>query len=199
MKAFATFVYHLRKIYIDMETIETPPKPGMGRNAFTHGMITAALLILFSLLTYALDMMQNRALGFVTFILLVGGMYYGTKTYRDRYLNGFISYGKAFTSTFTIALIASVVLAVYIFLFYKFFDPDMVQVIREEAEQEMLRRDPEISDQELEMALSWTQRFTTPGWMAVFGFITNAVVSIILALIISVFLKKEDPAQQQMV
>lgn len=182
-----------------METTSNAFVPGPAKNALTHGLITGGLLILFSLLTYALGMMENKAIGFVTFILLVGGMYYGTKTYRERQLNGFISYGKSFSSSFLIGLIASLVLSIYIYLFYKFFDPSMIEVMRHTAEQEILRRDPEITDEALNMALSWTERFTSPGWLAVFGLLTNLFVTAILALILSFFLKKEDATQSPMV
>lgn len=182
-----------------MENIETPASNSLGRNALTHGLITGALLILFSLLTYALGMMENKAMSYVTFILLVGGMYYGTKTYREKFLDGFLSYGKAFNSTFLIGLVASVILGIYIFVFYQYFDPEMINGIREQAEQEILKRNPEISEQELDMALSMAGRFTTPVWMAFFAFLTNVFVSAIISLIISIFLKKEDPSQQQMI
>ena len=169
------------------------------QNAIKHGLITGGLLILYSLLTYALDMMQNRALSYVSFILMVGGMYYGTKVYRDQVLGGMISYSKAFGSAFLIGVIASLFLSVYIFFFYRFFAPEMIEVLLDQAEQEILRSRPGISDEELDMALSMATKFTSPVWLSVLGFFTNAIVSLIIGLILGLLLRREDPQTRQMI
>ncbi|HOI00573.1 MAG TPA: DUF4199 domain-containing protein [Bacteroidales bacterium] len=166
--------------------------------AIRHGLITGGLLILFTLLIYALGMMQNKALGFVSILLLIGGMYIGTKNYRDHVLGGFMTYGKAFTTAFFIGLVASVLLSVYTYFFYTFFDPGMIDVIVEQAEETMLQRNPELTDEQLDMALTMTRKMTQPGWLAGMGIITNGIASLIIGLILGIFLKKEDPFASQL-
>jgi hypothetical protein len=89
--------------------------------AIRHGLITGGLLILFTLLIYALGMMQNKALGFVSILLFIGGMYIGTKNYRAHVLGGFMTYGKAFTTAFFIGLVASgIIVRIHLFFLYLF-------------------------------------------------------------------------------
>ena len=69
-------------------------------NALSYGLIVGAVLILFSLLMFLLGMHTNKYLGYLGYVFLIAGMAWGTLEYRKKYLGGFISYGKAFTSCF---------------------------------------------------------------------------------------------------
>lgn len=183
-----------------MENSETIKNPGMARNALIHGLITGGLLILFYLLMYALGMLDQYVVQLVIyFVLLAGGMYYGTKTYRDRHLNGFMSYNTALGSTFMIALWSGILYSLFTFLFLRFFDPGLVDVMLEQAEERILKMMPEISDSDLQTQLDAQRRMMQSGMGYLWSFIGNIVVSLILALIVSIFLKREDPSHQQMV
>ncbi len=56
----------------------------------------------------------------------------------------------------------------------------------------MVNTNPEMSEDQLETALAMTEKFTTPVMMMVMGFITYTVLSAVISLIASIFLKKED-------
>ena len=68
----------------------------------------------------------------------------------------------------------------------------MIIEIVNNAEENILKRSPNISDAELEMALKYTANFTTPVMMAVWAFVANVIVSVILSLIVSIFIKRDN-------
>ena len=60
------------------------------------------------------------------------------------------------------------------------------------AEQEILNSDPEISDENLDMALSMTQKMLQPQWMITLSVLGGTFMGFFYSLIISFFVKKED-------
>jgi len=197
-QAFHTFVHHQTEYAMEME--ESPRTSSFGMNALRHGLITAGLLILFYLLIYALDMLDKTVLQLlVYFVLLAGGMYYGTKTYRDRHLGGFMAYNKALASTFMIAFWAGLAYTIFTFLFLRFFDPGLVEVMMDQAEERVLKMMPDISDEQLQTQLETQRRMMESGIGYVWSFAGNLVISLILALLVSIFLKREDPSRQEMI
>lgn len=160
--------------------------------ALYYGLITGVALIVLSLILYITNLYMNRPLGYLSMLLLVAGMVYGTFEYRKNYMNGFITYGQAFTLCFLIGLFTAVITAIYTFIFAEFIYPGFTQEILEKARQEMLNSGREMTDEQLEMAMEWTRKFTSPVMMAIMDLVTKVFFSVILALLAALFLKKED-------
>lgn len=57
-----------------------------------------------------------------------------------------------------------------------------------------MNQNANLSEEQIETALSYTAKFTTPVMMMVWGFITYIVISAIIGLLAAIFIKKEDPS-----
>ena len=57
----------------------------------------------------------------------------------------------------------------------------------------MLEANPEISDQELDLALSMTTKFMQPHWMMIMSVLGGTFMGFLFSLIISIFVKKDNP------
>lgn len=57
----------------------------------------------------------------------------------------------------------------------------------------MYQRNPNMSDSDLEMAMSWTRMMMKPWLMAIWGIIGNTIAGLIISLIVAIFMKKEKP------
>jgi hypothetical protein len=163
------------------------------KNSINYGLITGAVLILFSLLLYAFDLWDNKGLSLLSYLLLLILMFLGTKGYRDKTLEGFIGFGKAFNAAFFIGLFATVLLTVYTYVFFKFFDPGAIEKMMELAEEAMRNEQSNASEEDIELAMSYAAKFMKPGAMAIMGLIYNVVASVILALLVGAVVKKEAP------
>ncbi|MCK9205384.1 MAG: DUF4199 domain-containing protein [Bacteroidales bacterium] len=159
-----------------------------------YGLITGIGLILLSLILYIAGLYMNKWLSSISYLILIGGVVYGTVDYRKNYLNGYMTYGKAFTLCFLIGLFAGLLAAIYTFLFAQFIHPGFVGEILEQSRQQMVTTSPNMSEEQIESALAMTAKFTSPVMMMVFGAITYAVLSAVLGLVAAIFLKKEDPS-----
>jgi hypothetical protein len=168
-------------------------------NALTYGLITGAVMIVYSLILYLLNLHLNKYLGYVSFLLLIAGMSYGTIQFRDKVMNGFISYGKAYSSGFMIALFAGILGAIYAFIFYKFIAPDVVREMLDMVRQKIMTRSPEMTDDQIEQAMNMTAKFMTPPLMSFFFLLYCVIIAAIAGLITSAFIKKEDTSSSPIV
>ncbi len=161
-------------------------------NALWFGVITGAVLILYSLILFLVGMHTNRYLGYVGYVILLAGMIWGTLEYRNKYLGGFIAYGKACSSCFMIGLYAGLLSAVYMFIFAKFIHPVFVQELLEISREAIYNSNPNMSEEQVDQALEMSSKFMSPVMMAIWAFVGYLIASAILGLIVAIFLKKED-------
>ncbi|MEI7982368.1 MAG: DUF4199 domain-containing protein [Bacteroidota bacterium] len=158
------------------------------------GMITGAGLIILSLILFIAGVYMNRWFSSLAYLLLIGGMVYGTLDFRKTYSNGFMTFGKAFSLCFLIGLFAGLASAIYSFVFAQFIHPGFVQEILDKAREQMVTGNPNMSEEQMETALAWTAKFTSPVMLMIFGFLTYAGISAVFGLVAAIFLKKDDPA-----
>lgn len=161
-------------------------------NSLTFGALTGIALILLSTLIYLLGMDNKSPLQYLTYVIFIVGIAWGTKYYKDVNLRGFISYGTSFLSGFYIGIIAGAIASVFTFILVKWVDPIIINKILEQAEEKLIEKYPDWPQQQLDSAMAMTKKFTTPVWMASLSFLSNTIVSVILSLIIAIFMKKKD-------
>lgn len=158
--------------------------------ALNYALITAALLIVLDLIFYVMDTPYDSKIKYVAYLIFIGGIIWGQKVYRDAHSEGLISYGKSFSVGFTVGFFAALILAIYAFAFMKFFDPTMITKILETSEQTLIDRG-DMTDDQIEQALSITAKFTTPLMVSVMALIFNTIAVTIISLVTSIFIKKE--------
>ena len=178
--------------------MEEKPKSSTS-NALIYGLITGVVMTVYSLILYLFNLHLNKYLGYISFLILIAGMAYGTIQFRNKVMNGFISYGKAYSSGFMIALFAGILGAIYSFIFYKFIAPDVVREILDMARQNIMARGPEMTDEQIEQAMNMTSKFMTPPLMSIFFLLYCLIIGAIGGLITSAFIKKEDKSASPIV
>jgi hypothetical protein len=155
-----------------------------------HGVILGAILIVFSLLLYLLDMSRS-GLQYVSYAILIGYLIYALIQWRDKHNEGLLSYGQSFSAGFLIILFSSFLLAAYVFLFFGFVAPDEIDVMLREAEENVLKAQPDMSDETLDITMKWTTMMMSPWMMAVWAFVGNLLAGLVLSAILAAFVKKE--------
>jgi len=173
--------------------MEEKPRSVMS-NGIYYGAITGAAIIVFSLIMFLLDLYLNKAVSWIGYVFLVAGMIWGTLEYRKKYSNGFLTYGKAFSSCFWIGMFAGILASIYLFVFIQFIHPGFINELLEQARANMLASRPDMTEEQLEQALSISAKFMSPVMMVVWGLAAYAAMSAVIGLILAIFLKKEDPS-----
>jgi len=170
-------------------------KVSVWKNSINYGLIGSMFMILFSVILYLLGMMENKWLGFISYLILAFAMYLAAKNWRDNINGGWMSYSEAFKTGFFVTLIAAVLLVIYNYIFFNFIDPDFIVEQMAKAEEKILEAQPNISDADLEKALEMTAKFTSTTMMAIFGFIFTVIIGSIISAIVAIFAKNEDKSQ----
>lgn len=166
-------------------------KPSNVKVAINHGLLLGVALVLFSLLMYIIGLPLDSKVQWISYGIMIAGLFYGIKLWRDKYNDGFLSYGQAFSNGFFTILFAGILTSVWVLLFFSVIAPGEIEKMMEIAEEKMYESQPNLSDAEIEMALSYSKMFMSPVWMAVWGFIGNLAAGTILSAIIAIFVKKE--------
>ncbi len=158
--------------------------------ALNYALITGAILIVLDLIFYVLDMPFDSKIKYVSWLVYIGGIIWGQKVYRDNHSGGLITYGKSFSVGFTVGFFAAILVSVYSFAFMKFFDPGIIAQILETQEQTMIESG-DLSNEQIEQALSMTAKFTTPFMISVMALIFSTLGVVVISLVTSIFMKKE--------
>lgn len=161
-------------------------------SSLTSGFILAIVLIAFSLLMYFLDVDRESKIMWLSYLILAAGLYWSVISYRKKIPGEFLTYGQAFVSGFLTGLFASAIMAIFTYVYIQYIDTTLIDKILAKAEETIINRQPDISDEDLDTALSMTRRFTSPVMMSVFSFIGNVILSTLFSLIIAIFAKRED-------
>ncbi len=154
-------------------------------------------LAAFSYLRYLMGMMQSSAAELFSWAIYGAFVYYTIKLYRDRYLGGFIGYGKALWAGTRTGLWAGIVLGAYLFIFLKFIDPAYMDELIATAQEAYLQSG--MSAAQVENLDDVIRMSTSPTVMIISGTLSVGFGAFIFSLVISAFMKKEgDPFQQIM-
>lgn len=174
---------NLLKIFI-MEN-----KPNVWKNGLNWGIITGLVTVIYSTLMYFLGLNLESWTGWISYIILIGGIVYGTIQYRDNVLGGSISYAQALGFGVIISLVVAIISAVFS-LILSIIDPGIIDQILEKAQEEMLKQG--LSDDQVEQAIEMQKKFMNPGFIAGMAVPVMTFMGFIFSLITSIFLKKED-------
>lgn len=103
-----------------------------------YGLILSAILIGINLIFYVFDLTELPMLASLlifTATMIAAGyvMNKAAAFYRDNKLEGTMVYGKAFVIAFLVGLFSALVLALYVYLFYAFFDPQALEIAYQKA------------------------------------------------------------------
>lgn len=164
-------------------------KPSLFQHTMTWGAITGIILIVFSLVLYLVHQSANRALGYLSYVLLIAGIIIGSIAYRDKALGGFISYKDAFVTGLLITIFAGILSSFFSFILIRYIDPSVMEQIIAKAEEKMMSRG--MSEDQVELAMEKTKEFMGSPLMVLIGLLSFAFIGTIISLITAAIVKKE--------
>lgn len=119
-------------------------------------------------------------------------MAYAIIQYRNTMNGGCITYGRSLGCGFLVGMFAAVVTSVYTFIFLQYINPDYITEILAKAEDQMLVQNPNMTQEQIDMGLSYAKMFAKPWLSAITGFVSMSFVSLLFSLLVSIFTQKVD-------
>jgi hypothetical protein len=171
----------------------------LGLHTLIYGIGTGLGLIVLTLIWYVTNLYMNQTLQYSAFILLIAGMIIGTMQYRKVQLKGFMTYGQAFSVNFLIGLFASLVSVIFFYFYVKYINTGFIDEMLALTRTKMEAKSGSMTAEQMDQAMSMAERFMSPIWMVIWGFLGYAFWAAVFSLIIGIFLRKKDPNAPTMV
>jgi hypothetical protein len=130
----------------------------------------------------------NDLLGYAAMVLLFSLILFGVRNYRNKYLEGYISFGKAFKTGFLIALVGSTLYVVIGLFYYYVFVPDFMDVYTDYV----LRITPpdQVKAKAAEMA-NFKEMYKNPLFAILITYAEVLPIGLVVALVSALILKKK--------
>lgn len=173
---------------------------GMTRIISVYGIIagliaSSVMLLHMTSLASHPDMEHGMVIGFASMIIAFSLMFFGIRNYRDKQLNGVISFGKAFKIGAIIALIGSTMYVITWMIYMYNFWPNFMDVYTQ-SELNKLQKSgasaADIAKATKEMA-GYKEMYKNPVYVFLFTYVEILPVGLIVALISALILKRKTP------
>ena len=106
--------------------------------------------------------------------------------------HGFISFGESLKLGVTLCFIAGLIYALFSVIFNMIF-PEFVDEILKKTKAVMIQKSPDMTSEQLEMAMTWTKKFMNPMIVVPVTILMFSFLGLIYSLIIGAIVKKDKP------
>ena len=154
------------------------------------GVIMGTIGIVYTLVMYFLDLTLNKSMGYIFLFLTIFILFYFIKTYRNNYLNGYITYGQSVGAGVIIFLYYSIITAIFMYILYKVIDPGLINKMLAYVE-ETMTKSGKVPAGTIDTVMAFQKKIMIPEIQAPTSIIINMIFGTIISLIVSIFTKKE--------
>ncbi|MCY1633392.1 DUF4199 domain-containing protein [Marinifilum sp. D737] len=160
------------------------------KHSFLFGSLVGAVLILASLTFYwkGVSINYNPTLLFINRGLIILGIYFGVRKYRDEVLFGVISYGRAFVAGTLMIAVASSFYAMYIYILTSYFDGGILQEAVDFTEKGLVEIG--YDDDQIELLMAFYRKIT-PGIFAFSQWLGKVMAGVFFSLIVAFFFRQK--------
>ncbi|GEM_PF-5269422 len=153
----------------------------------TWGTITGFAIIIFSLLTYFLNLLFNQAISFIIFIILLIFLIISLKNYRETILNGVMSYTQGLAYGLFFGIIASIWHNLFSFLLFTVIDSSLVEKMLAVTEENLMRQG--LKQEQIDMMI---KNFPSIQKSSILGVVGMTILNFFFTMIVAIFLKKKN-------
>jgi glucan phosphoethanolaminetransferase (alkaline phosphatase superfamily) len=166
------------------------------KNAVYYGLIMAGVFILIDLIFYVFDLAgMNWGISILVFLVILALYFilfiWAGRSYRDKYMGGYMNYVKAIVFCLIMAGVFVVVLLVYHLVFYYLFDPSRALNEMQKAAQ-AIQDNVNIPEDRKEEIVNRIMKNATSGKVVVQGIINNVASGVIIGAISALFIRKKE-------
>jgi hypothetical protein len=177
-----------------MEQENTPvslSSPSLFKGAIEPGLITSAVLIIFTMVLYVAGLHTIKELGYIGTLLVLGAQInYGQK-FRKKEMNNNMSFGQAFRFGLSMALIIALVTSVFNFFYFEFIAPEIIDMAAEKSYEDMVKgglNEEQAANQMAKFVMPWMNSWV----FAITGIFVTLIFGLLTALVAAAFVKRES-------
>ncbi len=160
------------------------------RSAMIYGLYLGISLIVYNVILYIMGKNLNPSLAWITYLIIAAGVIYSQIGYRNRDLEGYISYSTALGFGVAVMICAGLIQSVYSVILFKYIDPTLLDQLRTMQEEAMLQQG--IPEDQIETITDMMTKFRSPIFLAISSLFGFALFGFVISLITSIFVKRND-------
>jgi magnesium-transporting ATPase (P-type) len=170
----------------------------MRKTILTYGLIggfivSTVMVISFRMYDNNTNYEPGMLVGYASMVAAFSMIFVGIKNYRDKFLDGYITFGKAFKMGLWIALIASTMYVITWLIYYYFFIPDFMEKYSQMALNNLTKHGAtatEIAAKTEEMKM-YAEMYKNPLFVILLTYSEVFPIGLVIALITAAILKRK--------
>lgn len=167
-------------------------KRSMSSTAIMNGIVLGVALIAISFLFYMISSDLVKYGNWLGYIVHIGLLVYAMIQFKNAQEGRLISYGRTFKLGFLMSLYAGILVAVYTFIQFTVIAPEELANAVLIAEDAILETNPNMSDEQFDMAMKISTWMLTPTMMTIMTLVGVLIRGTIFSLIIAAFVKSDN-------
>lgn len=198
-KTFPTFVSsHFGYICPQSKLNQTMANSSIKKLAINYGLVLGGISLLFSVAQYAMGdftIGQSGGNPIYTFLAFVIGVVIVVMALAKlkKGQGGFMQFGEGFKLGFSIYIYSALVTVVWMLLYTMVLEPNYKEDALDATAEQMYEQNPSMSDEQMETAISWTEKFMSPVALVVMTILVSAFIGAIISAIVSAIMKNNRP------
>lgn len=165
-------------------------KPSTARIALKWGIVTAVVVIIYSVASFMTGLFKNSATSYVAFLFLLGGIILAVKEYKSLN-NNFLGFGEGLGLGTLLSAVTGIVASIFSLVYITFVDPTIMQQMGDLQREQMESRG--MTQEQIDQAMEIAAKFMSPGIIFIIGLLTYIFFGFIWSLIVSAIFKKDKP------
>ena len=172
-------------------------KPSTGKIALNYGLILGLASVTLAVILYVTNNLldQNWVTGVISFLIMIGVIVYALRTFKTAN-GGFMSLSQALKVGLGVAVIGSLIGALYNLIFMTFIEPGFIDLIIDKQRETMMENQPNMSAEQIDQSMEMVRKFAGPWISSAFQILGGLFFGFIISLIAGLIMKKENPYPQ---
>jgi Protein of unknown function (DUF4199) len=167
----------------------------MKKTALIYGFIAGTILcinmiVLVGMMCSDPNFEGNAVVGYTIMVVTFSLIFFGVRNYRNKELDGVISFGKAFKVGFSIMLIAATFYVVTWVIGYYFFVPDFMDRYAEHMIADAARNGQDVAAMKREMQ-GYQEMYKNPVFVVLMTYAEVVPVGLLVTLVSALILKRK--------
>lgn len=177
-------------------------KPGPWPTSLKWGIIGGLLLLIISYLGSmnvdwssfeSIEESRSSPLQYLTYVIIAGIIIWAQLEHRNKDLGGYMGYGRGVGVATIASMGMGICTATYMYVLFGIMHPEFQQMVIDNALEKALENAPDMKPEDEDQMIKVMKMTTGPGAMAIYGFFGQVFIGLVLGLISSIFIQKNDP------
>ncbi len=154
------------------------------------GLIGAVVGIAYFIILQVAGLDMQGPAGWVGYLFTAALIFFAHKYYKENG-DGFLNYSQGIGIAFWLGLISGVISSIFTYIYVKFIDAGFIDKIKDQQYEQMQSQG--MSDEQIEQAMKIAGAFTSPEVMLIMGLLGSILVTVVIALIITLITQNKRP------